>query len=74
MNNYLNVDELASYLRLSKSTIYKKVMNREIPFIKATGSLLFSRTSIDNWLESYSQPTVATEENHIHEFLKTKKV
>ena len=72
--DYMTVDQLSAYIKLSKSTIYKKVMNREIPFIKATGSLLFSRTSIDNWLESYSQPTVATEENHIHEFLKTKKV
>jgi excisionase family DNA binding protein len=53
MKNYLNVRSLSGYIGLSKSSIYKKVMRKEIPFIKATGSLLFEIEEIDNWLKKH---------------------
>lgn len=34
----------------SKSTIYKKVNNREIPYLKRDGRLLFEKAVIDAWL------------------------
>ena len=54
--------ELARYLRLSKSSIYKKVMKREIPFIKATGSLLFNQEEIDLWLNQHARNTAGPEQ------------
>jgi excisionase family DNA binding protein len=51
----MNAGELARYLRLSKSSIYKKVMRREIPFIKATGTLLFNQDEIDQWLQQHTR-------------------
>ena len=72
MSNYLNVEALSNYIGLSKSSIYKKVMRREIPFIKATGSLLFNQEDIDRWLKEYSRPA-AGEETIITNILKSRK-
>jgi excisionase family DNA binding protein len=52
---YLNVRELSKHIKLSKSSIYKMVMRREIPFIKATGTLLFKQDVIDQWLSQHSR-------------------
>ena len=49
-----NIKELEKYIKLSKSSIYKMVMRREIPFIKATGTLLFNQDEIDQWLVIFS--------------------
>jgi excisionase family DNA binding protein len=59
---YLNVNELCTYIKLSKSSIYKKVMKREIPFIKATGSLLFNQEDIDLWLNQHARTTAGSEQ------------
>lgn len=50
---YLNPDELAEYLRLSKKTVYRLVDQRLIPFIKPGGvdSLRFDIKAIDKWME-----------------------
>lgn len=50
---YLNVGEVANYLRRSKSSIYKLVMNKQIPHYKTTGTLLFSKPEIDDWVISH---------------------
>lgn len=49
--DYLTVDELSKYLRLAKPTLYAKVNNRTIPYIKRGKRLYFSRVSIMEWLE-----------------------
>ncbi len=67
----MNAGELARYLRLSKSSIYKKVMRREIPFIKATGSLLFNQEEIDLWLNQHSR-TAADSNQFLSSILKQK--
>jgi len=73
MEKYLSIGELAEYIKLSKSTIYKKVMNSSIPVIKATGSLLFNREAIDKWLEGHSYDTKSEITNNISEFLKPQR-
>jgi excisionase family DNA binding protein len=52
---YFAVDELSDYLKMSRSTIYKKTMDRQIPFIKAGKKLLFKQEAIDLWLEDHSE-------------------
>ena len=47
---YLTITELCDYLSASKSTIYKKTMRKEIPFVKNGGKVLFNREEIDRWL------------------------
>jgi excisionase family DNA binding protein len=67
----MNAGELARYLRLSKSSIYKKVMRREIPFIKATGVLLFNTDEIDLWLKNHAYDGAGSETS-ISNILKQK--
>jgi excisionase family DNA binding protein len=54
-NDYLNITELSSILKLSKSHIYTLTSTKKIPHIKLLGKkLLFKRSEIDNWLTSKS--------------------
>jgi excisionase family DNA binding protein len=70
---YLKIDELAKYIKLSKSTIYKGTMSHKIPHIKSGKKLLFDKESIDNWLHNYTQPTINEIEADIISILKPKK-
>ena len=57
MNENLSLDQLADYLRMSKSTVYKKTSLRKIPFIKIGKKLLFRKDAIDKWLEEHRHET-----------------
>ena len=70
---YMSIDELKNYLKMSKSTIYKKTMDRQIPFIKAGKKLLFKQEAIDLWLEGHSYDTKSEITNNISEFLKPQR-
>lgn len=47
---FFNIDQLTEYVMLSKSTIYKKVSNNEIPYIKIGKKVLFDKEQIDPWV------------------------
>ena len=56
MNGYdldevMTVPEVASYLKLAKSTIYRLVQSGDIPGRKVGGAWRFSRKVIDKWME-----------------------
>lgn len=55
---YLNIDEVASYLEISSTTIYSMVQERSIPFIKLGGKKLirFDVKAIDKWMEKQIIP------------------
>lgn len=59
---YLNPDEVAAYLGLSKKSIYKLVDARSIPFSKPGGldSLRFDIKAIDKWMEKQAVPAKPT--------------
>lgn len=46
----MTVEQLASYLSLSKSTIYKLTSSRDIPFSKRSKKIYFKRKEIDKWI------------------------
>lgn len=49
----LTVDEAAKYMGVSRSTLYKMTMRREIPFSKPNGKLIFiNRAELEAWLMS----------------------
>ena len=50
---WLTVPEAANYMRLSKSSLYKKVMARSIPFYKFDGKLLFKPDELDRHIEGH---------------------
>ena len=53
----MNTREVASYLRLKERRIYDLVRQRAIPYVRATGKLLFPRTQIDAWLAGKREPS-----------------
>ncbi len=47
----INVDELAQYLGVKKSTLYSWVSQRRIPFVKCGRLTKFDLRNIDKWIE-----------------------
>lgn len=56
-NRFLDVKKVCKYTCLSKSYIYKRVMNKEIPYIKVGGKVIFDRVQIDVWMLNGGQMT-----------------
>jgi excisionase family DNA binding protein len=50
-NDVLTIDELAVYLKISKSTLYKLVREGRIPSQKVGRHWRFRKLAIDRWLE-----------------------
>jgi predicted DNA-binding transcriptional regulator AlpA len=48
----INLKELSQMTGLSKSTLWKKTMNREIPHYKVSKMLFFNVAEINKWLQS----------------------
>lgn len=50
---FLTVEELATYLGVKTSYVYKMTHNREIPYYKPGGKMVyFNREEIDEWVLS----------------------
>lgn len=49
------IDELATYLKVSKSTLYKLAQERRIPGQKVGKHWRFRKAAIDRWLEETDQ-------------------
>ncbi len=49
-NRFMDVPALAEYIHLAKSTVYKMVSNKTIPFSKIGTRTLFDRVQIDQWV------------------------
>ena len=52
----LTVDELAEYLKIPKSTLYKLAQEGKIPGQKVGRHWRFRRESIDRWLDETQKP------------------
>ena len=50
-SEYLNIAELASYIKRSKGAIRNLVLRRAIPYRKPAGRLLFIKEEIDEWVQ-----------------------
>ncbi len=50
VSEWLNVDQAADYLHVSKSWIYKRTMNGQIPFHKPSKKLMFRRSELDAFI------------------------
>jgi len=47
---FMRVKDVANYLCISKSTIYRLTSEGRIPHKKICSTLIFSKEEIDNWL------------------------
>lgn len=52
----LTIDELATYLKVSKSTLYKLVKQGKVPGQKVGKHWRFRRKTIDQWLDEKDMP------------------
>jgi len=50
VNEWLTADQAADYLHVSKSWIYKRTMNNQIPFHKPSKKLMFRRSELDTFI------------------------
>ena len=68
--NILTLNEAATFTGLSKSYIYKRTSNRQIPFYKLDGKLIyFKKIELEEWLLANRVPP----ENELDIILKTTK-
>jgi len=47
---FLDMDELAEYIIVSKSFLYKRVCYKTIPFVKLGSRTMFIKEQIDQWV------------------------
>ena len=61
MRKWLNIEECAVHLGISKHTIYQHIAKRSIPFVKMPGSTLlrFDLEQIDEWMQSGTVQTIS---------------
>jgi excisionase family DNA binding protein len=50
-DNLITPDELAAFLRISKSSIYRLIEGRKITFCKVGGVLRFRKNDINEYIE-----------------------
>jgi excisionase family DNA binding protein len=68
----LNLDQAAEYISLSKSAIYKKTSERNIPHFKKGKKLYFKRSELDAWLTELRIDTNAEIEKQADEYIRKK--
>ena len=61
----LNLEEVAGYLHLTSADVERRVKDREIPFEKRGGRIVFSKRDIDAWA---SQRILGLPEQRLEEY------
>lgn len=68
----LNLNQAAEYVSLSKSAIYKKTSERNIPHFKKGKKLYFKRSELDDWLTGMKISTKAEIEKQATNYIIRK--
>lgn len=68
----LNLNQAAEYVSLSKSAIYKKTSERNIPHFKQGKRLYFKRSELDSWLTELKISTHAEIEKEAADYIIRK--
>lgn len=72
INEVLNLNQAAEYVSLSKSAIYKKTSERNIPHFKQGKKLYFKRSELDEWLTAMKIATKTEIEKDATNYLLKK--
>lgn len=67
-----NLNQAAEYVSLSKSAIYKKTSERNIPHFKKGKKLYFKRSELDEWLTESKISTHAEIEREADNYIMRK--
>jgi excisionase family DNA binding protein len=60
--DFLTIEELSEYLGTKRSTLYRRVGRREIPFYRFGRLIRFKRADIEPWMEAF--PNEAIDSDH----------
>lgn len=67
-HDLLTVDEVADYLRIKVTSLYRLTREKKIPFYKIGGSIRFKKVEMESYLESQcSHPVVPFEDRRKQE-------
>lgn len=67
---FLNLEETANYLSLSKSKLYKLTSKKEIPHYKPSGKIIyFKRSEINEWVFKNKITSVEELENELEQYM-----
>lgn len=69
----LDVNKVCQFLGVSKSTIYKKTSEREIPHSKVGKRLYFKRSELIEWISEGRQKTMWDIEQEAYDYLNSKR-
>ena len=67
VTDWLDIDDLAGYLKIPKSTLYKLLQRAELPGHKIGRTWRFDREEIDTWVKSGIRKGPQTEELTKHD-------
>jgi excisionase family DNA binding protein len=70
----MSVEDAAKFLNLAKTTLYQLTSRNEIPFVKRTRKLYFSRADLENWLLEGTQKSKKEIEKEAILFIQTQKI
>ncbi|TDN99987.1 helix-turn-helix domain-containing protein [Sunxiuqinia elliptica] len=65
-----SIDQAAEFLNLSKPTLYSKVSRKEIPYMKRSKRLYFSRTELMDYLKAGRRKSNAEIQAEAENYLK----
>lgn len=55
VSELLTIDDLCSYLKVSRRTIYEWLKQHKLPALKIVGQWRFRRDTIDSWIEQQNR-------------------
>ena len=67
------IQEAANFLKLAVPTIYGMVSRKEIPFMKQSKRLYFSRLELLNYLKGGRKKTIPEIQNSVSQFLGQRR-
>ncbi len=70
----LNVEQAAKFLSLEKQTIYQKVSKRQIPFMKRSKNLYFSKKALLKYLAEGAYKTTEEIQTGEHTYTSKRKL
>jgi len=74
-DDVMTIDELAAYLKLSKSSLYQFARAGKVPGVKIGQQWRFQKSAIDEWMRTGAMPPqpVALDRNAPKKNKKTRK-
>ena len=58
-DDVMTIDELAAYLKLSKSSLYQFARAGKVPGVKIGEQWRFQKSAIDEWMRTRTRPSQA---------------